>query len=218
MFDELHALAAGESVACESSEPAAVRKAQLPGPLTLLRAGEATQQTSIRKIRAALDQLLELHPQLDEIWLDEPMLADAPLDWYGLVGKCVRAIRSEYLDLKVGVHCCSQPQWRELLAQPGIDTWSFDLSRDYDDVLAAWIDVHPDAELVWSLVPTAGPWPDVTGVVDAIVAGRERIGQRGDALVSIACGVGTRSLDEAIAAFRVLEEVRRESETALNPA
>lgn len=216
MFDELHALAAGQNVPCESSEPEAVRKVQLPGPLTLLRTGEATQQTSIREIRAALDQLLEIHPELNELWLDEPMLAAAPVDWYGLVGKCVRAIRSEYLDLNVGVHCCAAPAWRDLLAQPGVDIWSFDLTRDLDDVLDAWIDVQPQAELAWSLVPTAGPWPDATSLVDAIVAGRSRLGHLGDAVVSMACGVGTRSLDEATAAFELLEEVRAKSEAALN--
>lgn len=214
MFEEFHALADQNVVDCESRDPLRVRKAQLPGPLTLMRANEVTQQTSIRRLRDAIDTLLTLHPDLDEIWLDEPLLVDAPTDWFSLVGKCALALKTEYLDLRFGLHCCGSVAWRELLQLQGFARWAFDLQRDGDAVLAAWNEVQPAGELVWSLIPTLDEADDAA-LVERILSGRRAISQQGDAWITMTCGTGTLPISTALARFAQLERVRSAVDTEL---
>jgi len=190
MFSEFAALADGIPVESASPDDLAVRKVQLIGPVTLLRTETETLHTSIRRIRAGLDTLLELHPDLDELWLDEPMLSDAPDDWLRLLGHTVRALKTEYLGVRVGVHSCGN--FRDLdLSSVDADVWALDLHRDFDAVLDTWARAKPNAEIVWSVIPTTGE--AISSDLPArIYRAHQELQPDRPLRVSTACGLGTR--------------------------
>lgn len=194
MFSEFRALADGiGEVGCEP-EPHLVRKAQIPGPVTLIQAGVETLQTSIRRIRAAIDRLLELHPLLEEIWLDEPMLGSSPDDWTHVLGHGLRALKSEYFDLKFGVHCCSHLRSFELASVPA-DAWAFDLSLSLQAVISAKRSGNLQGEIVWCVVPTSGA-VSALAAADLVALHRE-LQPESPIRLSTTCGLGTLEQDQA---------------------
>lgn len=190
MFSEFAALADGTCTESASPDDALVRKAQLIGPITLLRTETETLQTSIRRIRAALDTLLDHHPLLDELWFDEPMLGDAPNDWVRLLGHTIRAIKSEYLDLRIGVHSCGPLRGVDL---PSVDadSWAFDLHAYGTQILALWQQQKPAAELVWSVVPTDGSVLNES-LAEQILRDHATFQPNHPLRISTSCGLGTR--------------------------
>lgn len=205
MFGELDALADGQSYAHASPQAAEVLKAQVVGPITLLQSGHATLQTSIRRIRSALDRLLDEHPQLNELWLDEPMLTQAPNDWAKLLGHCIRALKSEYMDLRVGVHCCASPR-AIAIDTVDADSWAFDLDRDWNAVLALWQAQKPQAELVWSVVPTTGD-SVAASRLDDILAAHQTLQPQHTLRISTSCGLGTRDAATVRAVLQAQQEL-----------
>lgn len=194
MFSEFAALADGRSVAHASPDAGRrVRKAQVIGPVTLLSSETETLQTSIRRIRAALDTLLDLHPDLDELWLDEPLLGKAPTDWARLLGNAIRALKSEYLDIRIGVHSCGPIKQLDLSAIDA-DAWAFDLDRYWDDILPLWRSQRPEAELIWSVIPTTGEAPQHRTAEELLALHQELQPER-PMRITTACGLGTRSED-----------------------
>lgn len=193
MFSEFAQLADGHKVPSASPSDAAVEKVQLPGPITLLKAEAETLQTSIRRIRAALDTLLDQHPNLQELWFDEPMLNAAPDDWLQLLRRTISAVRSEYLGLRIGVHCCAELREHDLRIVEA-DAWAFDLSHRYtlDAMIRRWEEQHIPAELVWSVIPTDGSAP-AADLASVLHAAHAAIQPERPLRVSTGCGLGLRS-------------------------
>lgn len=205
MFDELDALADGAPCAHASPQALDVQKAQVVGPVTLLQSGHATLQTCIRRIRAALDRLLDAHPQLNELWLDEPLLTQAPNDWAKLLGHSIRALKSEYTDLRIGVHCCATPR-AIAFDTVDADSWAFDLHRDWEPVLALWKTQQPRAELVWSVVPTTGEAVAPSRITEVLDAHKALQPDR-TLRISTSCGLGTRDVETVHAVLRHQREL-----------
>lgn len=193
MFSEFAQLADGYQVPSACPSDVAVEKVQLPGPITLLKAEVETLQTSIRRIRAALDTLLDQHPHLQELWFDEPMLSAAPDDWLHLLRRTISAVRSEYLDLRIGVHCCAELREHDLRVVEA-DAWAFDLSHRHtlEAMIRRWEEQRIPAELVWSVVPTDGRAPDAD-VASVLRAAHAAIQPDRPLRVSTGCGLGLRS-------------------------
>lgn len=212
MFAEFRRLADGEAFSGAEPDSGSVVKAQLPGPVTLLHSGQETLQTSIRRIRAAIDTLCEIHPKLHTLWLDEPMLAHAPNDWSRLLGHTLRALKAEYFDLSFGVHSCASLRSYDLSDVPA-DAWAFDLSRDLDAVVAAQREGKIVGQLIWSLVPTDGG----PAALDATTLLRLHRSLQPDApiVVSAACGLGARTQADARATLAQVEALRADIEAQL---
>lgn len=191
LFHEFKRLADGEHFAGGEPDPAAVRKAQVPGPVTLIVAQVETLQTSIRRIRAAIDSLYAVHPALEEVWLDEPLLAQAPDDWTGLLARLVRALKAEYFDLRIGIHCCAPVRNYETLKDVNADAWSFDLSgAEYARVVDAKHAGFLVGTLVWSVISTDGSAPIVTP--QEILKRHDALQPEAPLRISTGCGLGTR--------------------------
>ena len=207
MFRELQSLASGRRTPSLEPDPLAVRKAQLPGPATLLASEEATLKGTFRHLRAALDTLYHTHPALEEVWMDEPLLGQRP-ELIPLVGKCIAALRGEYHGLRFGVHTCASARFDELFAQ-GIDCLHVDAQLDGPRAIDAWRGVTapaaaPDSwqrpELVLGVVTTttATPLPRLVDQTRALVD-RMRPDELGVTTLrlSTTCGLGTLSAADA---------------------
>ena len=192
MFDELRKLADGTAVSSAEPDPTAVVKAQLPGPVTLIVAEVETLQTCIRRLRSALDTLLTIHPLLEEVWLDEGLLAAAPNDWSQLLARTLRALKAEYHHLRFGVHCCGHLRSWEL-DEVDADAWAFDLSLAADDAIQAKRDGRLRGTLVWSIIPTNGDTPAWSA--DEILTLHDELQPNDRLIISAGCGFGTRDRD-----------------------
>lgn len=212
MFSEFAALADGVQVPSGCVDSMVV-KAQLPGPITLIQTEAETLQTSIRRIRAALDTLFEMHPDLNELWFDEPMLVSAPDDWLHLLRRIIAAIRSEYLDLRIGVHCCAELREHDLRAVEA-DAWAFDLSHRHalDAMVRRWKEKEIPAELVWGVIPTDGSAP-APGITSVIIDAHRALQSTRPIRITTGCGLGMRSEDTVAAVLAhqttLLAEIRQ---------
>lgn len=188
-------------------------KAQLAGPATVMafsdrRAGVVEH---LAAKAAAITRALISAKVSPIVFLDEPGLGLGPLPVSAL--EAVRRAASEAGAI-VGVHCCGQTRWGELLAL-GFEVISLDARLSLDALLddrRAWLRfVEGGGTLCLGIIPTnAGATYDVNELCDSVEASLrsttpnfQRVLSR--MMLSPACGLGLHGAQDAA---RISAEVR----------
>ncbi len=180
-------------------------KAQLAGPATVMAYSDRREGVieQLAAKAAALARELIAAKVTPIVVLDEPGLAMGPLPVAAL--EAVRRAASEAGAI-VGVHCCGQTRWGELLGL-GFDLISLDARLSVDALLEdrrAWLRFLEDGgTLCLGIIPTnAGAKYDVNELCDSVEASLrastpsfERVLSR--MLLSPACGLGLHSVEDA---------------------
>ncbi len=183
-----------------------VAKVQLAGPLTVVsqvgcRGEIADQLRELLRVKAsALVDGVRAAGATPLIFIDEPALMGdlAPL------GSLLSALKDR--GATVGVHCCGQAEWGQVLALP-IDVLSFDARLSVDAIaeeaaLPAFL--ARGGRLSIGVIPTSpGARYSVPELVDSVVLALGVEALR-TALLTPACGLGLRSVVDA---DRVLSEL-----------
>lgn len=195
---------AGDFLEAIAERRPAIAKVQLAGPLTVASASglEVERVRAVLQAKAlALVDGVRAAGAKPLIYLDEPALAGdlAPL----------RSLASALRDRGgwVGVHCCGQPDWNEVLTLP-LDVLSFDVRLSLDAIaeapaLEAFL--AKGGRLSLGIIPTGpGARYAVPELVDSVLLALPAPAVA-DALLTPACGLGLFAIADA---DRVLAELR----------
>jgi hypothetical protein len=168
---------------------------------------------------------------MDEImlFLDEPYLASygsaftsiSKDDIISSISGVVTALRVEYGNMKIGVHCCANTDW-SILCETGIDLISFD-SYGFFDSLALYSGklaefVENGGGLAWGIVPTGEEHLKLENAGSLSTRLRESVKtlvSKGinekkllaKSFVTPACGFGSQSEDTAEKCLKLLSEI-----------
>jgi hypothetical protein len=183
-------------------------KAQLAGP----RSAGVQWTDHLAKKAAAMARALKTANVTPMLFFDEPALGMGELPAAELAA--VRRVASEEGAI-VGVHCCGQTRWSELLGL-GFDVVSLDARLSLEALLEdrpAWLSfLERGGTLCLGVIPTSpGARYDVGELCDSIEASLrattpqfERVLSR--MMLSPACGLGLHSAEDAL---RISAEVKQ---------
>jgi hypothetical protein len=187
-----------------------VTKAQLVGPITLLAGQFTPLKQTFRGTSAAIGRLLDRYPNLEEVWLDEPLLSSEHAEQLPLLPKCLSALQAEFFGLTFGIHCCNQAPWTDLLAIDAFDVLHVDIWNYGDEVIEALSDPRAiPRELVLGVVPSRGKLPalqDLQAAVERVQA--EAPDDWQIHRISTSCGLGAESTDDGLRRMKQLHRLR----------
>lgn len=180
------------------------------------------------KARWQMDRLKE-HADNVIIFIDEPILSAlgsssymgvSPEEAKRLLSECVKAIK-QWGGIS-GIHCCGRADW-PLIIDSGVDILNFD-AYEYGNTIGIYPEqfnkfLKKGGILAWGIVPTndAIRNVDADALIDLYKSRLDELSKAIDRgllktniMLTPSCGLGSRTIDEAVKALQLLLMLREE--------